>query len=112
MKSLKALYNCKSYYEEGEIKLMLEPSDRELISRIKLALSRMDEIITLYRSELKEGRFRPRNGEFWERTIEKQIIEVATTELQHLTEQESLGEICKLVDDMEEFAKKARLVDV
>ncbi len=91
---------------------MLEQSDRELISGIKRALSRMDEIITLYRSELKEGRFRPRNGEFWERTIEKQIVEVATTELQQLTKEESLDEMCKLVDDMEEFAKQARLVDV
>lgn len=92
--------------------MMPEQGDRKLISRIKQALRRMDEIITLYRSELKEGRFRPRNGEFWERTIEKQIVEVATTELQQLTKEESLDEMCKLVDEMEEFAKKARLVDV
>ena len=91
---------------------MLEQSDQELISRIRRALSGTDKNIALYRSELKEGRFRPRNGEFWERTIEKQMVEVATTELQQLTEQESLDEMCRLVDEMEEFAKKARLVDV
>jgi len=91
---------------------MLEQSDQELINRIRRVLNKMDETIALYRNELKKGKFRPRNGEFWERTVEKQIVEVSTTELQQLTEQESLDEMCKLVDDIEEFAKKARLVDV
>lgn len=91
---------------------MPEQSNQELVSRIRRVLSKMDKIITLYKRELKQGVFRPRNGEFWERTVEKQIVEVATIELQQLTKEESLEEMCKLVDELEEFAKKARLVDI
>jgi hypothetical protein len=91
---------------------MLEQSDQEFVIRIRRILSKMDENIITYRNELKEGRFRPRNGELWERTVEKQLVEVAATELQGLTEQESLEEMCKLVDEIEDFAEKARPVDV
>ncbi|MGH9921125.1 MAG: hypothetical protein ACRD38_00075 [Nitrososphaerales archaeon] len=90
---------------------MLEQKDQEL-ARIRRVLSKMDAIITTYKNELKEGRFRPRNGELWERTVEKQLVEVAITELQGLDEQESLEEMCRLVDEIEDFAEKARLVDV
>jgi hypothetical protein len=90
---------------------MLEQREQEL-GRIRQVLSKMGAIITTYKNELKEGRFRPRNGERWERTIEKQLVEVAVTELQELTEQESLEEMCKLVDEIEDFAEKARPVDV
>jgi hypothetical protein len=90
---------------------MLEQRDQDL-GRIRRVLSKMGAIITTYKNELKEGRFRPRNGERWERTIEKQLVEVAATELQELTEQESLAEMCKLVDEIEDFAEKARPVDV
>ncbi len=90
---------------------MLEQRDQELV-RIRRVLSKMDAIITTYKNELKEGRFRPRNGDLWERTVEKQLVEVAITELQGLTEQESLVEMCRLVDEIEDFAEKARLVDV
>jgi len=90
---------------------MLEQREQE-VSRIRRVLSKMDAIITTYKSELKEGRFRPRNGELWERTVEKQIVEVAITELQGLTEQESLAEMCRLVDEIEDFAEKARPVGV
>jgi hypothetical protein len=90
---------------------MLEQREQEL-GRIRRVLSKMGAIITTYKNELKEGRFRPRNGERWERTIEKQLVEVAVTELQELTEQESLEEMCKLVDEIEDFAEKARPVDV
>lgn len=91
---------------------MLKQSDQELINRIRLVLNKIDETIALYRNELEKGKFRPRNGEFWERTVEKQLVEVSTIELQRLTEQQSLHEMCNLVDYIEEFAKKARLVDV
>jgi hypothetical protein len=91
--------------------LILEQREQEL-GRIRRVLSKMGAIITTYKNELKEGRFRPRNGERWERTIEKQLVEVAVTELQELTEQESLEEMCKLVDEIEDFAEKARPVDV
>lgn len=60
---------------------------------------------------LRQGRFRPRNGELWERTVEKQIVEVAITELRKLSEAESLEEVCEIVYEMEEFAKKARVLD-
>ena len=90
---------------------MLEQREQEL-GRIRQVLSQMGAIITTYKNELKEGRFRPRNGEYWERTIEKQLVEVAATELQELTAQESLEEMCKLVDEIEDFAEKARTVDV
>lgn len=89
---------------------MLEQRDQ--VGRIRRVLSKMDAIITTYKNELKEGRFRPRNGELWERTVEKQLVEVAITELQGLSEQESLEEMCRLVDEIEDFAEKARLVDV
>jgi len=91
---------------------MLEQEDQELISRIRGALSKIDEVIASYMEELKEGRFRPRNGELWERTVEKQIVEVAITELQRLSKEESIEEMCKLVDEIEGFAEKARVVDV
>lgn len=90
---------------------MLEQRDQE-VSRIRRVLNKMDAIITTYKNELREGRFRPRNGDLWERTVEKQLVEVAITELQGLTEQESLEEMCRLVDEIEDFAEKARLVDV
>ncbi len=90
---------------------MLEQRDQEL-DRIRRVFSQMGAIITTYKNELKEGRFRPRNGEHWERTIEKQLMEVAATELQELTAQESLEEMCKLIDEIEDFAEKARPVDV
>ncbi len=85
---------------------MLEQRDQE-VSRIRRVLSKMDAIITTYKNELKEGRFRPRNGDLWERTVEKQLVEVAITELQGLTEGESLEEMCRLVDEIEDFAEKA-----
>ncbi len=94
-----------------KLESMLEQKDQEL-GRIRQVLSQMDAIITTYKNELKEGRFRPRNGARWERTIEKQLMEVAVTELQELTAQESLEEMCKLVDEIEDFAEKARPVDV
>lgn len=90
---------------------MLEQDCKELVIRMKNLLSKMDHIIYLYKEELKEGRFRPRNGEKWERTVEKQIVEVAIAELHEFDEQKSLEEMCKLVDEMEDFAKKARVID-
>jgi len=90
---------------------MLEQRDQEL-GRIRQVLSQMGAAITTYKKELKEGRFRPRNGELWERTVEKQIVEVAITELQRLSKEESIEEMCKLVDEIEGFAEKARVVDV
>jgi hypothetical protein len=91
---------------------MLEQNEREFVSRIKMALNKMDKTIASYKGELEEGKFRPRNGEYWERTVEKQVVEVATLELRKFTEEESLEEMCRLVDEMEEFVEKARLVDV
>ncbi len=90
---------------------MQEQEVQELISRTKRVLYKMDENIALYRSELREGRFRPRYGEKWERTVEKQLVEIALLELQHLAEQESLEEMCKLVDVIDEFAEKAKVID-
>lgn len=90
---------------------MLTQEDKQLLSRLKRVLRKMGRTISLYKKELKNGTFKPRNGTMWERTIEKQMVEVAITELQDLTEEESLEEMCKLIDDMEEFVKKARVVD-
>lgn len=90
---------------------MLTQEDKQLLSRLKRVLRKMGRAISLYKKELKNGTFKPRNGTMWERTIEKQMVEVAITELQDLTEEESLEEMCKLIDDMEEFVKKARVVD-
>lgn len=90
---------------------MLTQEDKQLLSRLKRVLRKMGRTISLYKKELKNGTFKPRNGTMWERTIEKQMVEVAITELQDLTEEESLEEMCKLIDNMEEFVKKARVVD-
>lgn len=90
---------------------MLTQEDKQLLSRLERVLRKMGRTISLYKKELKNGTFKPRNGTMWERTIEKQMVEVAITELQDLTEEESLEEMCKLIDDMEEFVKKARVVD-
>jgi hypothetical protein len=90
---------------------MLTQEDKQLLSRLERVLRKMGRTISLYKKELKNGTFKPRNGTMWERTIEKQMVEVAITELQDLTEEESLEEMCKLIDNMEEFVKKARVVD-
>lgn len=90
---------------------MQEKGEQEVINELRMALDAIDRIIEVYKTELKEGRFKPRHGDRWERTVEKQIVEVAIIELQQLNEERSLEEMCKLIDEMEEFAEKARLVD-
>jgi len=90
----------------------MQESRDEFVERMRQALKKIDGIVTLYKTEFRERRFRPRHGEKWERTVEKQIVEVAILELQQLNEEQCLEEMCKLVDEIEEFAEKARVVDV
>jgi len=79
---------------------------------MKRMLAAADRIITSYRRDLEGGRLRPTGRDKWERTVEKQMVEIAMVEMRHLSERESLEELCDLVDETEEFAKKARLIDV
>ena len=90
----------------------MQESRDEFVERVRQTLKKIDGIVTLYKTEFTERRFRPRHGEKWERTVEKQIVEVAILELQQLNEEQCLEEMCKLVDEIEEFAEKARVIDV
>jgi hypothetical protein len=79
---------------------------------MKRILAAADKVIMSYRRDLEGGRLRPRGGEKWERTVEKQMVEIAVIEMRQLSERKSLEELCDLVDEAEEFAKKSKLVDV
>jgi hypothetical protein len=40
------------------------------------------------------------------------MVEIAVIEMRQLSERKSLEELCDLVDEAEEFAKRSKLVDV
>ncbi|MEM2759864.1 MAG: hypothetical protein QXU32_06570 [Nitrososphaerales archaeon] len=56
---------------------MLSQAEQEMVKKIRKRLGEIEGTIKLYSEELREGRFRPRRGERWERTIEKHMVTAA-----------------------------------
>ena len=56
---------------------MLSQAEQEMADKLRMKLREIEGTIRQYHEELKEGRFRPRRGERWERTIEKHMVTAA-----------------------------------
>jgi hypothetical protein len=56
---------------------MLSQAEQEMANKLRMKLREIEGTIRQYHDELKEGRFRPRRGERWERTIEKHMVTAA-----------------------------------
>lgn len=56
---------------------VLSQAEQEMANKLRLKLREIEETINVYHEELKQGSFRPRRGEKWERTIEKHIVTAA-----------------------------------
>jgi hypothetical protein len=56
---------------------MLSQAEQEMVNKLRMKLREIEGTIRIYHQELKNGRFKPRRGERWERTIEKHIVTAA-----------------------------------
>jgi len=56
---------------------MLSQAEQEMANKLRMKLREIEGTIRQYHEELKEGRFKPRRGERWERTIEKHMVTAA-----------------------------------
>ncbi len=56
---------------------VLSQAEEEMANKLRMKLREIEGTIRLYHEELKQGRFRPRRGERWERTIEKHMVTAA-----------------------------------
>jgi hypothetical protein len=56
---------------------VLNETEREMADRLRKKLMEMEGTIKIYHEELAHGRFRPRRGERWERTVEKHLVTAA-----------------------------------
>ncbi len=57
---------------------MLSETEQEMANKLRMKLTEIEGTIKVYHDELMQGRFRPRRGERWERTIEKHVVTAAS----------------------------------
>lgn len=86
---------------------MLNEKERNMLARLRTKLQEMEQTVQVYHEELKQGKFRPRNGERWERTIEKYMVTSAS--LLGKSNEELLQGFFELAR-MNSLAKEAKLI--
>ena len=57
---------------------MLSETEQEMANKLRIKLTEIEGTIKVYHDELMKGRFRPKRGERWERTIEKHVVTAAS----------------------------------
>jgi hypothetical protein len=57
---------------------VLSEIEQEMANKLRMKLMEIERTVNTYHDELVQGRFRPRRGERWERTIEKHMVTAAS----------------------------------